>query len=38
MGGIDQDYEGEILFDHQDIRKLKSIVVGILVLFFRISI
>lgn len=38
IGGIDQDYEGEILFDHQDIRKIKSIVVGILVLFFRISI
>lgn len=24
IGGIDQDYEGEILFDHQDIRKIKK--------------
>ena len=42
IGGIDQDYEGEIYLDDYLIikifEKLKSIVVGILVLFFRISI
>ena len=24
IGGIDQDYEGEILFDHQNIQKIKK--------------
>ena len=38
IGGIDQDYKEKYYLIIKIFEKLKSIVVGILVLFFRISI